>query len=262
MNDITSPNQSEPLKNKTKLIIDYRIISLVLLLTIIAIVFVWRPWSPKTNNDRTVSVTGEASVTAAPDEYSFTPNYTFKNSDKAIALADLTKKSKEITDKIKSLGVADKDIKTNSSGYDYNYFYDVSSKQATYTLDYTIKVSTAELSQKVQDYITTTSPTGAVSPQVNFSDSKRKELESQARDKATKEARSKADQSAKNLGFKVSNVKSVTDGSGFGNIYQPYPVALDSSVSNSVARDAANSLVVQPGENKLQYSVSVVYFIR
>ena len=168
MNDLTSPNHSEPQKNKTKLIIDYRVISLVLLLTIIAIVFVWRPWSPKTNNDRTVSVTGEASVTAAPDEYSFTPNYTFKNSDKAVALADLTKKSKEITDKIKSLGVADKDIKTNSSGYDYNYFYDVSSKQATYTLDYTNKVTTAELSQKVQDYITTTSPTGAVSPQVNF----------------------------------------------------------------------------------------------
>ncbi|MCX6725508.1 MAG: SIMPL domain-containing protein [Candidatus Saccharibacteria bacterium] len=262
MNDPASSNHSETLKNKTKLIIDYRIISLVLLLIIIAIIFIWKPWTSKSNNDRTVSVTGEASVTAAPDEYSFTPNYTFKNSDKAIALADLTKKSKEITDKIKSLGVSDKDIKTNSSGYDYNYFYDVSSKQATYTLDYTIKVTTAELSQKVQDYITTTSPTGAVSPQVNFSDAKRKELESQARDKATKEARSKADQSAKNLGFKVSGVKSVTDGAGFGNMNQSYPIALDSSVSNSMARDATNSLVVQPGENKLQYSVSVVYFIR
>jgi uncharacterized protein YggE len=262
MNDLTSPNHSEPQKNKTKLIIDYRIISLVLLLTIIAIVFVWRPWSPKTNNDRTVSVTGEASVTATPDEYIFSPSYTFKNNDKTIALANLTKKSNEITEKLKALGVADKDIKTNSSGYDYNYFYDDSAKQATYTLMYTIKVSKTELSQKVQDYITTTSPLGEVSPQASFSDAKRKELENQARDKATKEARAKADQSAKNLGFKVSNVKSVTDGAGFGNIYQPYPIALDSSVSNSMAKVTTNSLVVQPGENKLQYSVSVVYFIR
>ena len=262
MNDPASSNHSEPQKNKTKLIIDYRIISLVLLLTIIAIVFVWRPWSPKTNNDRTVSVTGEASVTATPDEYIFSPSYTFKNNDKTIALANLTKKSNEITEKLKTLGVADKDIKTNSSGYDYNYFYDDSAKQATYTLMYTIKVSKTELSQKVQDYITTTSPLGEVSPQASFSDAKRKELENQARDKATKEARAKADQSAKNLGFKVSNVKSVTDGSGFGNIYQPYPFATASNAINDMAKDSSSSLVVQPGENKLQYSVSVVYFIR
>lgn len=92
MNDPASSNHSEPQKNKTKLIIDYRIISLVLLIIIIAIVFIWKPWTTKSNNDRTVSVTGEASVTATPDEYVFTPSYTFKNTDKTIALANLTKR--------------------------------------------------------------------------------------------------------------------------------------------------------------------------
>ncbi len=52
----------------------------------------------------------------------------------------------------------------------------------------------------------TTAPTGQVSPRPNFSDAKRKELESKARDEATKDARAKADQSARNLGFKVGKI--------------------------------------------------------
>ena len=103
----------------------------------------------------------------------------------------------------------------------------------------------------------TTLPTGAVSPQASFSDAKRKELESKAREMATKEARAKAEQSAKNLGFSVGAVKSVNDGVGFGDVY---PLAAESS-----ARDIAaptSKLTVQPGENELTYQVTVVYFIR
>src|SRR5690349_17605346 len=43
--------------------------------------------------DRTVSVTGEATLEAEPDEYVFYPTYSFKNASKDAALADMTKKS-------------------------------------------------------------------------------------------------------------------------------------------------------------------------
>jgi uncharacterized protein YggE len=119
----------------------------------------------------------------------------------------------------------------------------------------TITVNDKALTQKVQDYLVTTSPTGSVSPQTTFSEAKRKELESKARDEATKDARSKAEQSAKNLGFKIGKVKSVEDGSGFGGIVlrEGLTMASDSK---------ATSLSVQPGENDLHYTVTVTYYLR
>jgi uncharacterized protein YggE len=186
--------------------------------------------------------------------------YQVQSDDKQAALSELTKKSDEIVDKLKELGVADKSIKTSTSGYDYPVYIDTDSKEATYSLQLTITLEDQKLTQKVQDYLVTTSPTGSVSPQYSFSDKKQKQLESQARDTATKEARAKADQMGKNLGFKIGKVKAVSDGSGFsGGPIMP----LDSrGYSTMEAKDSSASLAVQPGENELPYSVTVVYFIR
>ncbi len=245
--------------NKLRLTLDLRLIIVVLLAIIVGMAVVWKPWISTGADDRTVQVTGEATITAAPDEYVFYPNYPFKNADKDAALAELTKKSDEVVAQLKTLGVADNKIKTDSSGYDFPVYYETTDKEATYTLQLTVTVDNHELAQKVQDYLITTTPSGAVSPQANFSDSKRKELENKARDEATKDARAKADQSAKNLGFKVGKVKSLSDGSGFGGII---PLGVEPSLS--VAKDTASSreLSIQPGENDLNYSVTVVYFIR
>ena len=104
----------------------------------------------------------------------------------------------------------------------------------------------------------TTSPVGTISPQADFSNSKRKELESQARDEATKDARAKAEQSAKNLGFKVDKVKSVEDGVGFRGIY---PV-VDGASGADLTIEPQSKLAVQPGENKINYTVTVTYFLK
>ena len=186
-------------------------------------------------------------------------SYQFKNADKAAALAELTKKSDEIVKKLKDLGVPDSKIKTNSGGYDSPIYYleDDDKTTPTYTLSLTVTVTDKDVAQKVQDYLVTTSPLGAVSPQPNFSDAKRKELENKARDEATKEARQKADQSARNLGFAVGQVKQVTDGAGFGGIVYP---------TRGLAADAVGAevqkLSIQPGENELSYTVTVVYYVR
>jgi uncharacterized protein YggE len=213
---------------------------------------VWRPWTGL-SSDQTISVTGEAKLSDRPDEYVFYPSYQFKDADKSVSLDQLSKKSAEVVAKLKELGVADNKIKTNSSGYDFPV-YRGDGQTATYTLSLTITVDSGDLAQKVQDYLITTSPEGAISPQAQFSDAKRRELESRARDEATKDARQKADQMAKNLGFKIGRIKTVTDSSGFGVI----PL-------RGVAEDSATSapqLTIQPGENDLHYSVTVEYFIR
>ena len=243
-------------RNKLNISLDLRIIIIVLLVVIAAMLAVWRPWSATTSsNDRTVTVSGSAKLTAEPDEFVFYPSYEFKGAAKTATLAELSKKSDAVVAELKKLKVGDKKIKVNSDGYNLQYFPVQSGSDTTYTLRLTVTVGNRELAQKVQDYLLTTAPTGSVSPQATFSDAKRKELESKARDEATKDARSKADQSAKNLGFKIGKVKSVEDGAGFGNIV---PLAEGSAM----AADTKTSLAVQPGENDLSYSVTVVYYLR
>jgi uncharacterized protein YggE len=259
---------------KINLSFDPRAVIIVLLVIIVGMLLLWKPWDTATSTDRTVTVTGEASIKAEPDEYVFYPSYDFKNSDKAKALTAMTKKSDAVVAGLKKVGVPDSGIKTNSSGYETGYYLPVQdSTGTTYSLTLTVTVSDKELAQKAQDYLITTSPSGQISPQADFSDTKRKTLESQARDEAETDARAKADQSAKNLGFKISKVKSITDGSGFGGGPMPYGVstmmgAEDSgTVSVSGSSDklvsiSSSALPVQPGENELSYSVTVVYYIK
>jgi uncharacterized protein YggE len=247
-------------KNKVAISFDLRLVVAVLVLIIAGMLIAWKPWVSRTESGRTITVSGESKITAEPDEYTFQPSYELKDSSKDAALAALTKKSEEIVKKLKELGVASSKIQVNSDGYDY-YYYNETSNDFTYTLRLTVKVSKGDLVQKVQDYLVSTTPTGQVSPQAEFSTTLRKSLESKARDEATRDARAKADQSAKNLGFKVSKVKSVTDGTGsFGSVS---PMLMNGSdISAKVDVPESSSLVVQPGENDLTYSVTVVYYIR
>ncbi len=251
--------QPQKPQSRNTLTLDYRLICITLVVVIIALVVIWKPWHASSSKDRTIQVTGEATITAEPDEYTFTPAYTFTDADKQADLANLTAKSNELGAKLKSLGVANSKIKTNADNWSYPV-YD-SNNAPTYRLQLTVTVGSKELAQKVQDYLLTTNPSEAITPQATFSDSKRKALENQARDKATKEARAKADQSAKNLGFKVSSVKAVQDGAGFGGIVYPMG-AKTMSLDAASGQATAPSLGVQPGENDLNYSVTVTYFIK
>ncbi len=253
--EIQQPNKN----NKVNLSIDTRVIILVLVLVIAGMLLVWKPWQDSAANDtsRTVSVTGDAKLNATPDEYFFSPNYQFKNQSKDAALAELTKKSDDITKKLKDMGIADNKIKSSSDGY--NYYFDQSSGLSNYSLQLSVTVNDKALAQKVQDYLVSTAPTGAVSPQANFSDARRKALQSQARDQATKDARAKADQSASNLGFKLGKVKSVKDDAGFDSSVRIYNGVTSAGSADDKAKP---SLAVQPGQNDLSYSVTVVYYLK
>lgn len=238
--------------------LDFRIITIILLVLIAAMLAMWRPWQSAKTTDRTVSVTGTATVSARPDEFVFYPTYDFKNADRQAALDEMTAKSNELVAKLKELGVADKGIKTNSDSWSYPVYLDDTKSSATYSLRLTVTVNDEKLAQKVQDYLVTTTPSGTVTPQATFSKAKQKQLEDQARDAASKDARAKAEQSAKNLGFKLASVKTVNDDAGFGGIYPFY----DKAAVTMEATDSRSSLTIQPGENDLSYTVTVTYFIR
>ena len=238
----------------------FRTLTIVLTIVVVVMLVLWQPWVMKvTGSGRTISVTGASTITAIPDQYVFSPSYDFNNSNQKAALSALAAKSDQIVAKLKSLGVASKDIKTNASGYaDYGYYIPVYTGGSTYTLNLTVTINVPKLAQKVQDYLVATSPAGQITPTVSFSTAKQHELQNQARAKAEQDARSQADQSAKTLGFSVGAVKTVTDSNN-----SVFPMAYGSAVSSGALDMAVpKSLTLQPGQNDLTYSVTVVYYIQ
>ncbi len=241
--------------------LNFEFLTLLFILLVAVMLIIWRPWQASVKgSERTVSVTGDTKLTAEPDEFVFSPQYDFKNADKQAALTAMSNKNNEIVAKLKSLGVPDSKIKNTGSGYSNGIYFvqEGSGDSTTYSLMLTITANSRDQAQKVQDYLLTTSPTGAVTPEASFSEAKRKSLEATARDQASKDARSKATQSAKNLGFKVGKVKSIDDSGGFGG---PIPLGRANAAQLQSGAASGTSLAIQPGQNDLEYSVTVVYYI-
>lgn len=266
----TLPKTSHANKINLRFSFDLRYVALALLAIIMLMLLVWKPWSqPPSANARTVTVTGATTLKAVPDNFVFNLSYQNTNADKTAAIQAATAKGTELVAKLKALGVPNKLIKTSVDGYgkvptDYPGMARPtplpSSDEYVYTLQLTVTTTDQASTQKVQDYLMTTEPTGSVTPLPTFSETLRTQLESKARDAASRNARAKADQSAHNLGFKVGSVKSVEDSNGFnGGIIQPM---LGSASGSSATKDSAPSLSVQPGENELNYSVTVTYYIK
>lgn len=257
-------NSFIPGNNKVRLNLDLRLIIVALLVVIVGMLITWQPWQRDETGDRTIQVTGQAVIKSEPDEFSFNPQYESTGATKEASLTELKKKTNDLTDKLNELGVTDKQIKSDINQYSLTYNPSDTTKQDTaYTLTLTISVPSKELAQKVQDYLATTTPQGSVTPYATFSESKRLALEQEGRNQATKDARKKADESAKNLGFKVGNVKSVKDGAEFGG---GMPMTLEARSTMAVdgaapAAGTVTSLPVQSGENSFSYSVTVEYYV-
>jgi uncharacterized protein YggE len=250
-----------PIQNKNRLNIslDSRKVIIVLLVVIVGMIFIWKPWNkPPQNTDRTVQVNGEATIKADPDEFIFSPSYEFKNANKQAALSELSKKSDEIVSQLKKLGVPDSNIKTNADGYERGvYFPSSDTGQNTYSLMINVNTDSKDQAQKIQNYLVTTSPSGAVTPYSTFSKPKQKELEGLARDLAEKDARKKAEKSAKNIGFKLGAIKTVQETNGFGGV-----TPLEKTAPAIDQASPTSSISVQPGQSDINYQISVTYYIK
>jgi len=255
--------------------------SLILLVIIIGLALyigIWlKPWQPNVKaSDRVISVTGQATVTATPDEYVFTPTYDFTDAVQATALSQLTTTSQQIVNGLKALGTPSSDIQTSSDGYSSGGYelpvaptpISQDNGQYTYELDLTVTIDdNTALAQKVQNYLVTTNPTGDVTPSVDFSTAMQNSLENKARNLAEQNARANAVQSAKNLGFKIAAVKTVVDnGLSNNNVVSPCDGSGGSVCMGSdlavPSTSSTQNLTLQPGQNQLEYSVSVQFYIK
>ncbi len=237
--------------------LDLRIISLILLVIIAAMLAMWHPWS-STATTRKITINGEATVKAVPDEFVFYPSFERQGTDTAALKNDLNTYGTKLQTELKALGVNENDITLNSSSYrDYPIAMDTTTdtEKQTVTLQVTITVPTKELAQKVQDYLAKTDAKGTLTSQPQFSETKRKEIENTARQQAIEDARKKANQTVGNLDAKLGKVLEVNDASGFDIL----PMAADSA---SGAKAAIASLPVTAGKQSVSVTVQVIFALK
>lgn len=231
---------------------------IILVSTLICILMLWRPWDAQTDtNARKISITGTSILKAEPDEFRFYPSY---NRD---SIEEIEKLNTQVVATLKNLGVKDDEIKNNASNYGSPeiYYMDTAKSKRQITLGFTITVSSKKLAQNVQDYLLTTNPVGALTPVGVFSTNKQKELMTKARSEAIKDARTKAEQTAKGLGTKIGKVIEVAEGSsvgGCGMTTMLCPVAMSESTKSSDSVSQSN-IGVQPGTNEFGYSFTVTF---
>lgn len=227
------------------------LMQLALLVVAVGLLLWSTPWS-EGGEVRKISVSGLGTVKAVPDSYQFSPSYEETGTDTSALLASMTAKANEVTDKLMELGVAEEDIALQSSAYNQKWLDTGDDQTVSFYL--TISVDEKVLSQKVQDYLLTTNPQGAISPYPTFSDDKQKELEKQAREKAIADARAKAETIAKETGVSVGKVLVVDEATYGGDIVTLE--ARDSSAGSST------SLPILTGKQEVTISVTVSFAIK
>lgn len=233
----------------------------VLLIANLLTVIMWQPWNIKAQSDRNITITGSTTIEAEPDQFVFSPYYQKEGSDRDKINIELSTLSNTIVSKLKDLGVADSSIKTDVNSYEYGIYYGSDINNTTTTLFLTVTVNDKSLAQKVEDYLITTSASGALTPQISFSTSKQKELENQARDEALKDARTKAESSAKQSESKLGKATKISDVTSIGTTPLPWLMssAIDSASDSSIKSPTSSSYTIQPGLQKYSFSIQVTY---
>lgn len=249
--------------NTVSLKINLKLVLLALLITNIATLVLWKPWS-NTSTARKISVTGQATVKSTPDQYVLSPYFEFTNADRTKANAELSAQSSAITAKLKELGVKDEQIKSNTSGYDkYSYTQPTDNSNNTLMLSYTITLIDKDTAQKVQDYMLSLKAKGQISPQATFSEERQKQLQAEARTKAIDDAKSNADATAKQFNAKVGKVVTISDGPTMGGGPIPLSTSDMQTMDAKVAEaNAIGNVPIQVGQDEYRYSVSVEYELK
>lgn len=240
--------------------IDLRWVVVGLIVGIIVIFGLWRPWEGI--NKRTIEVVGSAEIKATPDRFILTPIYQKKATTAKQALSDVSVIGNGVVAGLKELGVAQKSITTNVSNViDYGSEPAVPERVISPNLDettasymITVEVDSIALAQKVLDYLITTPTASSPGLQASFSSDARKELENQARLQAAADGRKKAELMATSLGAELGRIIKVSEVQWGGPIT---PMEGRSTVSSDLTAP-----LVLPGEQTISFSLNLIYSLK
>jgi len=224
----------------------------------------------------TITVSGTADVFAVPDTATFSYSVLATAKDVTTAQTQVNTKGNAIIAYLKQQGIDDKDIQT--SDYSVNPHYEWSQAACPvasgstpvycppgrqtltgYDVNETVTVKVKDTT-KAGDLLSGIGSKGATNLSgLNFTVEDETALEAQARTKAIDDARSKAEELAKELGVSLVRVVGFNENSG-GPIYYAKTMAMDSAAGS--APSVAPSPTIATGQNKITSNVSVTYEIR
>lgn len=254
--------------NNYTLKLDLRLLTILLAIALVGILAWTQPWRGTTSKTTEgISVTGEATITAQPDQFRFMPSYQKSAMTSEEAISEASKIGNEVVAELKELGVAADEISTDVSSYqayggtEPAIAPDRKPQPSGYTANYTVTATTKtrEIAEKVQAYLATTPATSQVSPIKSFSKDMQKKLETEARTKAIADAKSKAEQSAKDLGVKIGRVISVSEINQTGGPILLYDKAGDMATTSTREATTPN---FETSNQDLDFTISVTYSIR
>jgi len=226
----------------------------------------------------TITVSGEGEVFEVPDIATFSFSVVSDKTTVADAQADATAKANAVTEYLKSAGVDSKDIQTTDYSVEPQYDYQSAVCPTTapsangltpiycppgqqvlkgYEVRQTTTIKVRDTS-KAGDLLAGVGSKGATQVsglQFTFDDPNK--VQDDARTKAIADAKSKADELAKELGVSIVRVVSYNES---GNGY-PAPVAY-SMAAGATAKDAAVAPQISMGQNKVTSNVTITYEIR
>ncbi len=220
-------------------------------------VAVWQPWKI---SSRQISVSAEGKVKGVPDISKITAGVELTKSTATEAQKEATSLLDKIIKAAKDKGIEDKDIRTDDISTSPQYDYDANKTIGFYGRGMvTITVREIAKAQEILDALISAGATSVYGPQLTFSDEKLKTLETQAREEAVKNAKTKADKLAAAGGAKVGKVITIEEQPS-GGIY--YPMFATESAGDLKTAAGGVGSAIEPGENDISITVSVKYGLK
>ena len=203
---------------------------------------------------RQVTVVGHGEVKGRPDTATVQIGVVTQAQAAKDALAQNTVQAQALQQKLKELGVADKDMQTSSFNISPTYGSD--GRQVTgYQVDNTLTVTIRNLDQAgtLLDQVVQAGANNIYG--VSFSVDDPKELLGQARKQAMQDAQARAAQLAGAGGAAVGDVLVISENIGA----QPIPMPMMARAEDA---QAAQAVPVQPGEQSFSVDVQVTFGLK
>jgi uncharacterized protein YggE len=196
-----------------------------------------------------VSVSGEGAVTARPDTAYLNLGFTAENASVDAARTQAAENMTAVLNRIKALGVAEKDIQTSG----YHIHRDTERKVFVVSNQVSVTIRDVDASGKLLD--------GAVAAGANsvhgisFGIEDRAALESRARAEALRVARAKAEELARLGGVQIGAPVAISEG-----VSDP-PIIYQERAMAASADSAGAPTPIEAGEMEVRISVQVTYGI-
>lgn len=205
-----------------------------------------------------IAITGEGIVYSTPDIAEVSVGVTSQAVTVADAQKENTEKMNEVISAVKSAGVAEKDVKTANYSIYPKYEWKAELKKselAGYTVSQSLNVKIRD-TKKVSEILKVATQKGVNKiGDLQFSVDEPERLKVEAREKAIKNAKQKAEMLAGQLGVKLDKVVSFSESEGG---WDGYTKMLGAEGMGGGGEEAPT---VQAGENEIKVLVTIVYEI-